>query len=74
MKNNRTGHPTHTIGQYRGVDYMVHRLGDIFPHEFDSDPRMARRFFIFEYDEHAATGNYFLTKAEFELWVDEIDG
>ena len=76
MRSNRTGHPTHTIGQYRGVDFITHRLGDIFPRYFDTDVPALRKegqtWWIFEYDDHKATGNHFKTKAEFESYIDGL--
>ena len=76
MRSNRTGHPTNTVGQYRGIDFITHRLGDIFPHYFDTDipalRKEARAWRIFEYDEHKATGSHFKTKSEFESYVDEL--
>jgi hypothetical protein len=63
-RSNLTGHPTNTVGRYRGVDYVTHRLCDVFPHW------SSRKWNIFEYDDHEATGNHFKTLAEFKQWVD----
>ena len=70
-RSNRTGHPTCTLGRYRGVDFIVQRLGDIFPYYFDNGLPDAREWRVFEYGKHEVTGDHFRTVAEFQLHIDK---